>query len=211
MMHIAEKRRSSGGGQTSGCTLVLVRHAASRGAGSFVGQNDEPLSAAGRRQLPALIEKLSKFHFHAAFASDLKRCLATANAVVRHTNVDLEMRCGLREMHFGRWQGLTWDQVARRYPRLAALWLKDFSSQLIPEAEHLTDFKRRVARELKSIVRTNQGRCVLVVTHAGFIRIALAGVLGVKESSMFRIAQDPCAVNVVDYFADGASVRCMNG
>jgi broad specificity phosphatase PhoE len=193
------------------CTLVFVRHAASKGAGSFVGQKDEPLSAAGRKQLRELVQKLSRFHFQAAFASDLKRALATARAILQHTDVELEIRPALREMHFGRWQGLSWKQVAKRHPRLASLWLKHLWSQPIPGGERFGDFKHRVKTELKKIVKTNQGRCVLVVTHAGVIRMALADALGMKEHLMFRMAQDPCAINVVDYFADGVTVRCVNG
>ena len=193
------------------CTVVFVRHAASKGAGSFVGQLDEPLSPAGRNQLRELVQKLSRFHFQAAFASDLQRALATAREAVQHTGVELEIRAGLREMYFGRWQGLSWKQVAKRYPRRTILWLKHFSSQPIPGAERFADFRRRVKTELKNIVRTNQGRCVLVVTHAGVIRVALADALGMKQSHMFRMAQGPCAINVVDYFAGGVTVRCING
>jgi len=50
-----------------------------------------------------------------------------------------------------------------------------------------------------------------VVAHAGVIRIALASALGMPDRYLFRIAQDTGGVNVIDYFPDGAIVRCMNG
>jgi len=193
------------------CTMVLVRHAASKGSGSFLGQNDQPLNAAGRRQLKYLVAKLSRFHFHAAFASDLMRARTTALAAVTPLDLKLETRPGLREMHFGRWQGLSWEQIRRRYPRLATLWLKRFPSQPIPGGERFPHFKKRVKTELKRIVAGNRGRCVLVVTHAGVIRIALADALGVTDRNMFRLAQDYCAVNIIDHFAGGVTVRCVNG
>jgi alpha-ribazole phosphatase len=191
--------------------MVLVRHAASKGSGSFLGQNDPPLNASGRRQLKYLVAKLSRFRFQVAFASDLMRSQVTALAALEPLDVELETRPGLREMHFGRWQGLSWEQITKRYPRLATLWLKRFPSQPVPGAERFVHFKKRVKTELHRIVAANQGRCVLVVTHAGVIRIALADALGITDRNMSRLAQDYCGVNVIDHFADGVTVRCVNG
>lgn len=193
------------------CSMVLVRHAASKGGGGFVGQNDEPLSAAGRSQLKGLVRKLSRFRFHAAFSSDLERARATASEAVKQFDLELQLRPGLREMHFGRWQGLSWDQITKRHRRLASLWLKHFPLQPIPGAERFAHFKKRVKAELEHIVRTHQGRCVLVVTHAGVIRVALADALGMKDRNLFRLGQEPGAINVIDHFADGVTVRSVNG
>jgi broad specificity phosphatase PhoE len=192
------------------CRLVLVRHAASKGSGTFVGQLDEPLSAAGRGQLKELKRKLSAFGFDAVFASDLDRARDTAAASIRRFGLELQIRPGLREMHFGRWQGLSWDQIEKQHRRLAKLWLKDFPLRSVPGAERFAHFKKRVKTELRDIVFAHQGQCLLVVTHAGVIRVALADALGMKDRNMFRLAQDHCAINVIDYFADGTSVRCVN-
>jgi broad specificity phosphatase PhoE len=192
------------------CTLVLVRHAASRGAGKFVGQQDEPLSATGRRQLKDLAGKLSRFRFHAIFASDLQRAIATARSAARRQKLAIQIRPGLREMHFGRWQGLSWKQIRGREPRAADRWLKHFASQSIPGAERFPRFKRRVKAELRAIAEANRGRCVLVVTHAGVIRVALADALGMKDQNIFRLALDPCGLNVLDDFTGGLTVRCVN-
>ena len=192
------------------CTVVLVRHAASQGAGKFVGQADEPLSGEGRRQLGKLVRKLSKFRFDAIFASDLTRAVETARPAAEHQKLTVQKRPGLREMHFGRWQGLSWQQIQRREPRAAHLWLKHFPSQSIPGAEKFRQFKRRVKVELGAIVEANKGRCVLIVTHAGVIRVALGAALGMKDENTFRLALDHCAVNVVEHFANVAMVRCVN-
>jgi broad specificity phosphatase PhoE len=60
-------------------------------------------------------------------------------------------------------------------------------------------------------VSTNRGRCVVVVSHAGVTRIALARALGMPDRYLFRLAQGPCAINVIDYVRDGAVVSCVNG
>jgi alpha-ribazole phosphatase len=192
------------------CTLVLVRHAESHGAGKFLGQQDEPLSTEGRRQLKGLARKLSKFRFDAVFASDLTRAIATARPTARRQKLELQIRPRLREMHFGQWQGLSWRQIRRRELRAADRWLKDFASESIPGAERFPRFKQRVKAELQAIVAAHRGRCVLVVTHAGVIRVALATALGMKDENIFRLAVHPCGLSVLEDFVGSRTVRCVN-
>jgi broad specificity phosphatase PhoE len=49
------------------------------------------------------------------------------------------------------------------------------------------------------------------VTHAGVIRLTLGKALGPPARNWFRLAQDSCALNIIDYREDDAIVRCMNG
>lgn len=193
------------------CRLVLVRHAAAEGDGRFQGQRDVPLTPEGRHQLSDLLQRLARHPIKAIYSSDLLRARATAAIAGREFAVKVETRPHLREMHFGCWQGMTWNQITRRYPRLADLWVKRFPQQPIPGAEHFEDFAQRVRRELRELVAGSHGRCVLVVTHAGVIRVALASALGMRIHNLFRIALDPCAVNVVDYVQDTFLVRGVNG
>jgi hypothetical protein len=98
---------------------------------------------------------------------------------------------GLREMHFGAWEGLSWKQIVHRHPRLAQRWANRFPYSQIPSAERFEHFVQRVRREVREIVQMNWGRCVLVVTHAGVIRVALANALGMRMKHLFRIAVNP--------------------
>lgn len=193
------------------CRVVLVRHALARGHGSFQGQRDAPLTAGGRRQLPALINKLEGSAVDAIYCSDLSRAQATAAVLARRWDVAPLIRPNLREMHFGEWEGLSWAEVLERFPRIARRWLTEFPQPRVPGSEPFADFKKRVAHELQGIVAANRGRRVVVVTHAGVIRAVLGKALGITDRHLFRIAQAPCAVNVVDYFRDGVIVRLVNG
>jgi broad specificity phosphatase PhoE len=104
-----------------------------------------------------------------------------------------------------------WNQIAGRFPRLAALWIERFPRQAIPDGEPLSRFKKRIATGLREIVAANRGQCALVVTHGGVIRFTLGKVLGLPARNLFRLAQDSCAVNVIDFLEKGAVVRCING
>lgn len=192
------------------CRLLLVRHATAQGNGRFQGQHDVPLAEAGRRELPILVKKCSQYPVETIYSSDLRRACETAEPIARKFALELEIRKDLREMCFGRWEGLTWKQVTSRFPRTARLWVERFPRHAIPGAEPFGDFKNRVAQAVREIIRVNPGRCALIVTHAGVIRVALARALGLPDRNLFRLAQDPCALNIIDAFDGGAIVRLMN-
>jgi alpha-ribazole phosphatase len=192
------------------CRLLLVRHATAEGKGRFQGQRDVSLTSAGRRELRHLSEKCSAYPVRAVYSSDLRRARQTADAVAKNLGLEVEVRPELREIHFGQFEGLSWNQIARRFPRLAALWIERFPYQPIPGAEPLRQFKKRIAAGIGEIVAANRGQCVLVVSHAGVIRFTLGCVLGVPARNLFRLAQDSCAVNVIDYLGHSSVVRCIN-
>lgn len=193
------------------CRLLLVRHPMADGHGRFQGQRDVPLTAEGRRQLPGLLRKLSHYSIDAVYSSDLARTLTTAEVAARKLGIQCESRRGLREMAFGCWQGMSWEQIEKRYPRLAARWMKEFPRYRIPRAERFDEFVKRVTKELRAIVSANRGKCALVVTHAGVIRVAVARALGIQLRHLFRIGVDSCRVSVIDYFERDVLVWCVNG
>lgn len=193
------------------CRVIFVRHAIAQGNGQFNGQRDVPLAPNGRRQLPGLIRRLSSYSIGAVFSSDLSRARQTADAVAQRLHKHCESRRGLREMHFGDWEGLSWKHILTRYPRLSQRWIDDFVRRPIPGAELFDSFVRRVRQEIRAIVQVNPNRCVLIVTHAGVIRVALATALGMHLRNAFRIAVNPCSISVIDHFRTETIVRCING
>ena len=205
------KLRRDRGAPATGCRLLLVRHATAEGRGRFQGQRDVSLSAAGRRELGRLCAKCSPYPVRAVYSSDLRRTRQTADAVARKFGLEVQVRPALREMHFGQWEGLSWNQVAKRYPRLASLWMERFPHQPIPGAEPLRNFQKRIAAGVREVVAANRGQCALIVTHAGVIRFTLGKVLGLPARNLFRLAQDSGAINVIDFLKNGAVVRCING
>lgn len=193
------------------CRLLLVRHVTAEGNGRFQGQRDVPLSKIGRQELGLLCEKCARHPVRAVYSSDLRRARETAEAVACKLGLEVEVRPALREIHFGEWEGLTWNQIAERHPRLASQWMKRFPLQPIPGGEPLREFKKRIAAAVSDIAAANRGHCALIVTHAGVIRFTLGKVLGLPARNLFRLAQDPGALSIIDYLENGALVRCING
>lgn len=194
-----------------GCRVLLIRHAVAAGNGRFHGHTDVPLAPEARQQLRVLVRKISPYPVQAVYSSDLQRAHATAQSLARRLGTEVVIRRGLREIHFGCWEGLSWRQIARRFPRLSHVWLKRFPHHPIPGAERFGTFKKRVTRELREIVAAHAGGCAAVVTHAGVARLILAGALGIPDRNLFRIALDPAGVSVIDFSQDGVMVQFVNG
>jgi broad specificity phosphatase PhoE len=151
-------------------TLILVRHAHTEMAGKFCGQIDPPLSAEGLAQLVELDEKLSAHTFARIFSSDLERARQTAEAIGNRHNLPVHLLRSLREVAFGSWEGLDWDQVVAQDPACAQRWLDHYPSISAPGGEGLEHFRKRIRDAMDSIADQVPGGCAVVVTHAGVIR-----------------------------------------
>jgi len=102
--------------------LICVRHGrtAWNADRRFQGQTDIPLDDEGLAQAQALAAHLRDERFDVALASDLTRARTTAETILAQREPALEVTSALREMNFGAWEGLTWDQIVARWPELDA-------------------------------------------------------------------------------------------
>lgn len=190
-------------------TVYLVRHATTGREHVWLGQRDEPLSNEGRQQAQRLAHVLRDSRADAMFCSDLPRARQTAQAIAavqRLTPVPLP---GLRERHFGDWQGLTWDDISTQFPRESAAYVGNWLHIAPPGAETLDAMRRRVLDAWAHIQAASWTRAI-VVGHGGTNRLVLAELLGMPLAHLFRIAQDTAAVNRIELCDEIPCVRTLN-
>jgi broad specificity phosphatase PhoE len=98
--------------------LVCVRHGrtAWNAKRRFQGRTDVPLDAEGLAQARALAAHLSRERFSISLSSDLSRAADTAEAIGASCGVLVEPEPRLREMRFGEWEGLTWNEIVAPPP-----------------------------------------------------------------------------------------------
>ena len=70
------------------------------------------------------------------------------------------------EMNFGKWEGLSWDEVYNRYPSEMDAWGMDWVNVAPPGGESAIGLEKRVGEWLGSLPIGQH----LVFTHAGVIR-----------------------------------------
>ena len=133
------------------------------------GQLDIPLNDVGRWQAQRLAAALADDAFDAIYASDLARAYETASIVARVQGRDVIADRGLRERCFGVFQGLTFDEVAARWPDDARRW-RQREPDFAPEgAESLTAFAERCVSAVARIAAAHAGQSIAVVAHGGVL------------------------------------------
>ncbi|MFE3825511.1 bifunctional RNase H/acid phosphatase [Streptomyces sp. NPDC059092] len=197
-------------------TFVLLRHGETaltpdkRFSGS--GGTDPELSAIGRRQADAIATALAaRGTVQDIVSSPLRRCRETAQAVADRLGLDVRIEEGLRETHFGAWEGLTFGEVTERYPDDLTAWLASPDVEPTGGGESFATVGRRVAAARDALLDRYRGRTVLVVTHVTPVKELVRVALGAPQESLFRMELSAASVSVVAYYADGnASVRLFN-
>jgi len=158
--------------------VILIRHVETDLAGTFCGQTDPDLNAAGERGLRSVLEEIRHLGITRIYSSDLRRASRTAFAIGERVGAPVELRPGLREIHFGRWEGLTWDQIELSYPREAELWVREFPERSAPDGEAYRDFVARVEAEFRGVIAQQRNAPLAVVTHRGVLQYAMSQFFG---------------------------------
>ena len=129
------------------------------------GHSDIPLNDTGRAQARELGKRLRSERFDAVYASDLSRAKETAEIVAAGAGLAVRELVGLRERHFGTWEGLTDEVIRARFPE----------SRTGPwgDGETIEVMSARFVAALQAIAAEHPGGTVLVATHGGPIRAAL--------------------------------------
>ena len=160
--------------------ILFVRHAETDLAGKFCGHSDPTLNAAGRQQLAEIVHALSAWPIEVVYTSDLSRARQTAEKIANHHDARLEVRRELREIAFGQWEGITWEEILLRYPEEARQWMAQYPSSTAPQGEPFHDFESRVLGEMEFLREQADAAPIAVVTHAGFLRVALMRMCGLS-------------------------------
>jgi broad specificity phosphatase PhoE len=149
--------------------LVMVRHGETDGNSSvrFHGSGDVPLSDAGRAQMRAARAALNGEVCELVVASPLRRSWEGAAIVAPGTAVRLE--ADFREIDFGRWEGLTAQEIKDSDPVLYEDWQARAPGFEYPGGERRQAFLERVHRGLARIEQSGASGALLV-GHKGVIR-----------------------------------------
>jgi broad specificity phosphatase PhoE len=164
--------------------VVLLRHGETVGESSvrFHGATDVALSGLGIDQARAAGRKIGSEAFELVVASPLQRAWKTATLVAPGRPVRLE--AGFREIDFGRWEGLTREEIETRDPDRYRVWQENVWKFAFPDGEGRDTFRARVVTGIENLL-TLDPASVLIACHKGVVRTIaeeLAGVVLDPES-----------------------------
>jgi alpha-ribazole phosphatase/probable phosphoglycerate mutase len=162
--------------------------------------------------MDAVAEDLAQVDLAAVYSSDLKRARYGGEVLIKNRDIELRIDPVFRELDFGIWEGMTGDEVRKRYPGELERRYRNFGGHRIPEGETIPEFLARVKGGLDGILTEHKGKNVALVAHSGVNRAILLLALGGEAELIWRFYQSFGCLNIVDYFGDGlAMIRRSNG
>jgi alpha-ribazole phosphatase len=173
-------------------SLLFIRHAETDMAGTFCGQSDPTVNAAGHRQIQKLAESLRTEPIAAVFTSDLQRSVTTARTLAKYFAIPCITRPALREIDFGKWEGLTWEEIEKLDSTFAPRWLEAFPHLTTPGGESFQIFEARVMAETSYLLSQSESSSIAVVTHAGVMRAVLRTLCGLDEKTAWDLTKPYC-------------------
>lgn len=169
-------------------TLTLLRHGETVGDSRvrLYGGTDIALSDLGRSQMVRAAQRLAAEPLDAAWTTPLDRAQESARIVLSGRDVPLRIADGLREIHFGVWEGLTLDEARARHPDVWARWSSEGDGFTFPGGDQRAAFRARIAAATRATLLDTSGH-VLAVLHKGVIKVVLATVLGLDADTAHRM------------------------
>ncbi|MEG6522394.1 alpha-ribazole phosphatase [Desulfotomaculum sp. 1211_IL3151] len=188
--------------------LYLVRHGETEwnAGGRFQGHSDVPLSNFGRQQAERLALSLKQTKIDAFYSSDLSRAMETAQIIVKEHGTQVNYLPDLREINFGVWEGLTYDQISQNYGNLSVQWRSNPLDTQIPHGEKLQDLAERCQRAINEIINQHAGENVLVASHGGVIRVIVANALGFDLNHFWKLRLDNVSLTVLEYYGQQKAI-----
>jgi alpha-ribazole phosphatase len=180
----------------NGRLVHLLRHGETMLTGRLVGRTDCPATDAG---IVACRDQVKALEFDAIVSSDLIRARACAEAIGGPVRIDPRWR----ELDFGAWDGLAAVEIDAA--AMGAFWA-DPDACPPPHGERWSELVGRVGRAIGELPGGN----VLVITHGGAMRAALAGLFGFDQRALWAFDLPCAALLSLRLWPDGAQIAGLS-
>ena len=183
--------------------IILIRHGESMAnfEGIFAGHLNVDLSPKGELQAQKTAEYVvENFKVDRVLASDLKRAFRTADFVAKKLGLETESDKRFREIDAGEWDGQIFDKLPLLYPDTFAQWKTDIGNARCTGGESIKELYDRISSALLDVAVNNDGKTVVIGTHATPVRAATTMALGysVHEMKDVRWASN-ASLTVLEY------------
>jgi alpha-ribazole phosphatase len=170
--------------------LYLVRHGVTElnEKQVYQGWTDTALTEKGKAQCEAVRWKLRDVRFDAVVSSPLQRTLHSARIISGFSAECIRTYEFLREFNFGVWEGLSYGEAERQYPREWQAWCADWQDYGLPQGESFTGFYQRVKSGFAQLLPAYRGQTVLLVGHAGPLRVIAGALLKMHPEDYWRLS-----------------------
>lgn len=193
--------------------VIFIRHGQTEWnvTGRYQGQSDVKLTEEGKKQAEKLADNFPVAKVDAIYASDLCRAMVTAETIAKKFGLKVQAEPAFRELSFGDWEGLTYQQIVDKWEEAMANFLQHPDILEIPGGESFPAVQQRAMKRLNELIEKHDGQTIVVVAHGAVLRTMLTAALHMPLQYLWSIRQFNTAVNIVRYDADAnPTVELLN-
>jgi len=194
-------------------TLYLLRHGQTESSrnNAFCGSLNPELTADGLEMAQAFAVAYQSLEWQAIYASPMQRTIATAKPLAEKLGMELELREGLKEINYGKWEGQTVEVVARDYHDDYIRWTADPAWYPPTGGELAVAIASRALLVIEEIKQRYSSGNILIVAHKATIRIILCSLLGIDVGRFrFRLGCPVGSVSKVEFGAHGPLLHSLS-
>jgi alpha-ribazole phosphatase len=163
--------------------FILIRHTRCEvPPGVCYGHLDLPLCSSAAADIALTLNATPVVDV--VFTSPSERCLRLARQLAQRDRCHLVVLDGLRELNFGAWEGMCWDDI----PRASSdYWALDPWNRAPPNGESESELCARVERAYRQMTSGGSQR-IGIVAHGGPLRLLRCLILGKSMSERWEWA-----------------------
>ncbi len=154
--------------------MIFVRHGYSTANEQerFAGHSDFPLAALGFEQAKCVAEYIAKNEkIDKIYSSGLLRTTQTVQPTADALGLPVIADHGLREIFAGEWEGMKFDDIFKEYNDDFSVWLHDLAHVRCTGGESAKELFERVSEAVVRLGEENEGKTLLLATHATPMRV----------------------------------------
>jgi alpha-ribazole phosphatase len=192
--------------------LLLVRHGEtdSNSFQRYWGRTDVGLGLVGFRQAEQLRDRLAVEKIDFVYSSTLRRAMSTAHTLATLHNLPVVGCPELREIDFGKIEGLNFSEVQNQFPEIAQMWIDHYTELVYPEGEGLVQLEKRIAAFRKRLLIHTEDQTVLIVAHSGVLRSLICQLLNLDLESRWSIRVDLASLSIIDTYDRTTILSLLN-
>jgi broad specificity phosphatase PhoE len=193
-------------------TLYFLRHGQTECSlnNFFCGSVDPELTPDGVEMAKAFDAAYSSIPWQGIFSSPMKRTLATAKPLCDDIGIQPELRDGLKEINYGKWEGKTTETVTQEFHDDYIRWLADPAWNAPTGGEMAVAIASRSMQVVTEIQQRYSSGNVLIVSHKATIRIILSSLLGIDVGRFrYRLGCPVGSVSIVEFGSHGPLLKAL--
>lgn len=193
--------------------VYLIRHGEtdSNSQKRFQGRIDIPLNAKGMGQVGCLERFMKGKKLDAIYSSSMLRARMTAAPLAMSHNLGYKPMELLQEVSFGQWEGLSFDEISKRWPDELNAFLTRPGDWVPPGGETFAQVAERCQKAFDQIfAEQGHDKNIAIVSHGGIIRVQLCLLLGMPLNNLWRIGVHNVSVSSLTDWQGNMVVETVN-